>query len=416
MKNFKLKNNSALGITLISLVITIIILLILSGVTIATLTQNSLFEKAQLAKERQTESEIKEKITLILAEYEIEKQKNNELTLLEYLNQHKDQSNITGVKDNNDSTIKVTLDGYSITISEENLSILEIKANNNIDVSYTIKSYENNIFKILLSVKDLDNGINKIYTPNGKIISGNAKNEVLIDYDVNLGTEYIFEITSESGITTKEKICIREIPIAFKVNIGAFIDYDAGVWTQEQINLLGDLYNGNSIPTKDYLFGGFSVGDSRNNSISSLSTIYTGGWRVLSIDGAKINIIHAGLPESYSHGPLSSKSISIFENRDWSMYLNDYSTQLHIASLDEIYSIRGIYNFSNVGRYYYTSTAYNQYYLQAMEGESYNYYGPAYKYGIPFGIRPVITLKENIGLTGGNGTYDTPYTIKLINQ
>ena len=41
------KNN---GITLVALVITIIILLILAGVAIVTLTQTGLFEKAKQAK------------------------------------------------------------------------------------------------------------------------------------------------------------------------------------------------------------------------------------------------------------------------------------------------------------------------------------------------------------------------------
>ena len=44
------------GITLIALVITIIILLILAGVAISSLTENGLFEKAKLAKEKQNES------------------------------------------------------------------------------------------------------------------------------------------------------------------------------------------------------------------------------------------------------------------------------------------------------------------------------------------------------------------------
>ena len=48
------------GITLVALVITIIILLILSGVSIASLTGNGLFEKAKLAKEKQENAQIKE--------------------------------------------------------------------------------------------------------------------------------------------------------------------------------------------------------------------------------------------------------------------------------------------------------------------------------------------------------------------
>lgn len=48
------------GITLVSLVITIIILLILAGISIATLTGSGLFEKAKLAKERTEERQKQE--------------------------------------------------------------------------------------------------------------------------------------------------------------------------------------------------------------------------------------------------------------------------------------------------------------------------------------------------------------------
>lgn len=52
------------GITLIALVITIIILLILAGVTIGQLTENGLFEKIKLAEEKYTNEEKLENETL----------------------------------------------------------------------------------------------------------------------------------------------------------------------------------------------------------------------------------------------------------------------------------------------------------------------------------------------------------------
>ena len=48
------------GITLIALVITIIILLILAGVTIGQLTGNGLFDKVKLAKERAEQAQKEE--------------------------------------------------------------------------------------------------------------------------------------------------------------------------------------------------------------------------------------------------------------------------------------------------------------------------------------------------------------------
>lgn len=60
--------NNRRGITLVALVITIVILLILAGISIASLTGNGLFEKAKLAKERQENAQAKEDETL--GEYE----------------------------------------------------------------------------------------------------------------------------------------------------------------------------------------------------------------------------------------------------------------------------------------------------------------------------------------------------------
>ena len=72
VKKELLKNDK--GITLIALVITIIILLILAGVAIATLTgENGLFARAKQAKQTQTESEMKEKLNLSIQELQVEK-------------------------------------------------------------------------------------------------------------------------------------------------------------------------------------------------------------------------------------------------------------------------------------------------------------------------------------------------------
>lgn len=70
------------GITLIVLVITIIILLILSGIVIATLMgENGLISKTKQAKEKYLISEAKEKLELAIANLRIEQEeKGEELT------------------------------------------------------------------------------------------------------------------------------------------------------------------------------------------------------------------------------------------------------------------------------------------------------------------------------------------------
>lgn len=72
--NFKERKKQAKGITLIALVITIIVLLILAGVTIATLTgENGILQQTQNAKTKTTEGEEKEQIRLGYSEYQISK-------------------------------------------------------------------------------------------------------------------------------------------------------------------------------------------------------------------------------------------------------------------------------------------------------------------------------------------------------
>lgn len=64
------------GITLVVLVVTIIILLILAGITIASLTKNGLFNKTKQAEENYFLAEVEEHIKTIIYEKNVEKQGN----------------------------------------------------------------------------------------------------------------------------------------------------------------------------------------------------------------------------------------------------------------------------------------------------------------------------------------------------
>ena len=68
-----LKLNKKQGITLVALVITIIILLILAGITIAELSGSGLFEKAKLSKEKYKNAQDEEENRLGLYEGKIDK-------------------------------------------------------------------------------------------------------------------------------------------------------------------------------------------------------------------------------------------------------------------------------------------------------------------------------------------------------
>ena len=121
MKN-KLKEQLKInkGITLIALVITIIVLLILAGVTIATLTgDNGILTKAQNAKTQNDKATAKEKVDLAIAASLDETGKINLGQLKTNLN------NIDGINpkvgDITDSRfpLKVTVDGVEVTIEKD---------------------------------------------------------------------------------------------------------------------------------------------------------------------------------------------------------------------------------------------------------------------------------------------------------
>ncbi len=66
MKRYlKIKGNK--GITLIALVITIIILLILAGISISSLTGSGLFERAKEASEKSKQAQYEEELNLVIA-------------------------------------------------------------------------------------------------------------------------------------------------------------------------------------------------------------------------------------------------------------------------------------------------------------------------------------------------------------
>ena len=112
-KKQKLKESK--GITLIALVITIIVLLILAGVTIATLTgNNGILGKANEAKTTNDEEKAKEQIKIaVMGSYG----KDGELNY-DDLKQNLGQIGITGLPDTASYPLKVTLDGVKATIKE----------------------------------------------------------------------------------------------------------------------------------------------------------------------------------------------------------------------------------------------------------------------------------------------------------
>ena len=245
------------GITLIALVITIIILLILAGITISQLIGSGLFGKAEVAKQRTRYATAKEIIDLKLMEIqtdciskgeeynivkiaeEMEKAENIEIE--KYYNKEtatikegveKNLTNLEGivvsVKEyseykfliGKECQIKGVLEG-EVTDTTSEKDFIDIEkfeentfgdkvATDNIEYSYEKKKIEGtDKYQIIITIKDNKNGINKIEYPNGEILECNGKNEVGIDYTIEKEVEYKFKVISSNGYE-KEIIIYEE--------------------------------------------------------------------------------------------------------------------------------------------------------------------------------------------------------------
>ena len=214
------------GITLIALVITIIILLILSGVAIATLTgENGLFARAKQAKVAQTESDMTESLNLAIQELQVEKLAEatlNDITQ-EWLTSKLLEYNPILKEDGTTNSKKVTLQKNGIIktyMIDENLNITEVENESGIDFSYEIVKRENGKVKILIKVQDRENGINKVEVPGDAIILNGTREEKGIDQEIEVGTEYKYKVISTSGKEREETILIEPEIIVGDAYIG----------------------------------------------------------------------------------------------------------------------------------------------------------------------------------------------------
>ena len=115
------------GITLIALIVTIIVLLILAGVSIAMLTgQNGILTRTIESKEKTLEGEVKEKIELMNTDYLAGKHIGEEENIKEYYQKQAGNGEISSIRDNKDNTYTISDDGFEIKI-DENGNIIEVK-------------------------------------------------------------------------------------------------------------------------------------------------------------------------------------------------------------------------------------------------------------------------------------------------
>lgn len=212
MKNM-LKKEKA--ITLIALIVTIVILLILAGVTIATLTgDNGLYGRAKQAKENYSISEAKEKLTtkLMQLQTEIIVDEGKEASI-EDVNRFIDTNSkyydkeIEDIKDKKENKI-IKILGYYFEVDNKLDIIGDIDASElaQTETTYKVNSINENIMNVTIHIKN-EIGIQKIIKPDNKSITPTGtKEEIAIDYEVEDGKEYKFKVQLVGSNEEKEYI------------------------------------------------------------------------------------------------------------------------------------------------------------------------------------------------------------------
>ena len=207
-QNLKERVNGKNGITLIALVITIIVLLILAGVTIATLTgDNGILTKAQNAKEKNAQKTVEEQINLA-----VQASKINEGLVIDkdILEQELTNNGIEIIKSENDElpwTVKK--DGYVYTISENG----EVKEKEGIaittgDTEILKGSTEGK--KVSAQILSGETGTIKWEHTGNITLSATEGNEVTVNVNSNANAGDIATITARiDGKTYQDSINVK---------------------------------------------------------------------------------------------------------------------------------------------------------------------------------------------------------------
>ncbi len=225
------------AITLIALVVTIVILLILAGVTITmTLGQNGLFTRAREGAAAYNESEVRDDLSMLITQYTWDKAaEKTDKSLGDYLK----DNGATSVKANADgTTLEVTYKGYTFKVNKDSGEITEVsKAGDSGDtqpapevVVSGVKVTEdsagqgNNVEQGKIAA---DSGKKLYITFTSSIEGGTTTVSPAVPYEVSKNGTYKFTITGTVGGKTYslEKIVTVNQYKVKTPQVGDIVDY-----------------------------------------------------------------------------------------------------------------------------------------------------------------------------------------------
>lgn len=200
-----MKKTKENAITLVALVITIIVLLILAGVSIQAITNTGLFANAKKAKEKSIEAQLKEEISLAIQDIQIEETSNAKLfdmkSLIEKIPEK--LNDITIESDGEES--KGEYKGYNYRITKDYEVIIEGKTNIRIKTEITPKEYTKENVVMNVEITSNESPIKRIVEPEN--LSKNSEGK----YIVSKNGQYKFIVETENGDITEKTVTVSNI-------------------------------------------------------------------------------------------------------------------------------------------------------------------------------------------------------------
>ena len=217
----KIINNK--GITLVALVITIVILLILAGISIQAITNTGLFANAKKAKEKSIEGQLKEEISLAIQSIQTEEiYKGNSVTLetLAGGQLQKELKDITA--ELADGEINGEYEDYEYTI-DSNLNVtingpvtgVRIKGSAEVQTGYV---FEGSTVEIKVTASITEGTRTGIVAPEGATLKTDTSTTEKV-YKVSKSGTYVFKVTADSGKTKNIKATVNNILSAPQITV-----------------------------------------------------------------------------------------------------------------------------------------------------------------------------------------------------
>lgn len=206
MKQFR-KLKSAYGITLITLVITIILLLILAGIIInLSLGENGIFNKAKYAKIEYEKAKIKEELELEIVDVQAEKE--GELTYKDISERFKNNGIVLNVDE--EDAVEGEYKGYEFLVDENKNVIIgkKLEGQRPTVLIGTALNEENGKIRIQIIGNIENSEIEVIEAINGAtLITQNSNNNSIFEASEN--GEYKFRIVGKNGRIAIAKVLVN---------------------------------------------------------------------------------------------------------------------------------------------------------------------------------------------------------------